>query len=300
MMSELNIFALNFKNSWIMTGKLYIIGNGFDLHHGLKTSYADFRDNYAKKSFYLWNLLSDIYGESIYDDMWWSDFEKMLGVVDYHHLMNSRNGTPLGFMKTRNLLKGSLPPLFGSWIKKIGCNVEPDNSLEIEADSMFFSFNYTLLLEKVYGAKEDNVWHIHNSVKRPDDIIVGHDSDYRDLFVRMNNFKVKFSEELFRMDFAQMINNEVANGAKKVKERIVRNEERFYNQYSSIKHYVVMGFSLNDIDLPYIEKMVEVNKSISDADWTLYCYKDGEYERMTTQLLNIGVSSNNILPPKSW
>ena len=283
-----------------MTDKLYIIGNGFDLHHGLKTSYADFRDNYAKKSSYIWNLLLDIYGEAIYDDMWWRDFEKMLGIVDYRHLMNSKNGMTLGFMKARNLLKGTLPPLFGSWIKKIGYNVKPDNSLGIEIDSLFFSFNYTLLLEKVYDVKEENIWHIHNSIKRPDDIIVGHDSDIRDIFVQMNNYRERNFEEFIRMDFAQKINEEVANGAKRVKERIAENEERFYNQYSSIKHFVVMGFSLNDIDLPYIEEMVKVNKNIFDADWTLYCYKDGEYERMTKQLLNIGVSSNNILPPKSW
>ncbi len=282
-----------------MIDKLYIIGNGFDLHHGLKTSYADFR-NYAKKGSYLWNLLSDIYGDAIYEDMWWCNFEEMLGVVDYRHLMNSRNGTPLGFMKARNLLKGSLPPLFGSWIKKIGCNVEPDNSLEIETDSMFFSFNYTLLLEKVYGVKEENVWHIHNSVKRPDDIIVGHDSDYRDIFIQMNNSRDKNSEEFIRMDFAQMINEEVAKGAKKVKERIIENEERFYNQYSSIKHFVVMGFSLNDIDLPYIEEMIKVNKNISDADWLLYYHQKGEEEKMITKLLSLGIRREKILLPKKW
>ena len=32
-----------------MTDTLYIIGNGFDLHHGLKTSYAGSRKKYAKK-----------------------------------------------------------------------------------------------------------------------------------------------------------------------------------------------------------------------------------------------------------
>jgi len=283
-----------------MTDKLYIVGNGFDLHHGLKTSYADFRDNYAKKSPYLWDLLSVIYGEVIYNDMWWCDFEEMLGVVDYGHLMNSRNGTPLGFMKARNLLKGSLPPLFGSWIKKIRCNDEPDNSLEIETDSMFFSFNYTLLLEKVYGVMEENVWHIHNSVKRPDDIIVGHDSDYRDLFVQMNNYKENNPEEIFRIDFAQMINEEVAKGAKNVKERIAQNEDRFYDQYSSIKHFVVMGFSLNDIDLPYIEEMIKANNNISDADWLLYYHQNGEGERMITKMLSLGIRREKILPPKMW
>jgi len=55
-----------------MTEKLYIIGNGFDLHHGLRTSYMNFRDNYVKKrSPIFWNYLLDIYGDTPQqDDLW--------------------------------------------------------------------------------------------------------------------------------------------------------------------------------------------------------------------------------------
>ena len=153
-------------------------------------------------------------------------------------------------------------------------------------------------MEKVYGVKDENVWHIHNSVRRPDDIIVGHDSDFRELFVQLNQFRGEHPEEYIRMDIADMIIQEVAKGAKKVKERIAHNEERFYDQYSSIKHFVVMGFSLNNIDMPYIKEILKVNSNIDDADWTLFCYKDGEYEKMTKTLLSIGLKRENIFPPK--
>ena len=53
-----------------MNDKLYIIGNGFDLHHGLKTSYDDFRENQAKKSPDLWKLLKIIYGNRINESLW--------------------------------------------------------------------------------------------------------------------------------------------------------------------------------------------------------------------------------------
>lgn len=33
--------------------KLYIIGNGFDLHHGLKSSYNDFRETYDPKNYWI-------------------------------------------------------------------------------------------------------------------------------------------------------------------------------------------------------------------------------------------------------
>lgn len=71
-----------------MAETLYIIGNGFDLHHGLKTSYLDFRDDYVKKrNPQMWNNLLDIYGDvPKQDDFWWKDFENMLGKVDYAHL----------------------------------------------------------------------------------------------------------------------------------------------------------------------------------------------------------------------
>ena len=65
---------------------LYIIGNGFDLHHGLDTSYKNFRDNVVLKTPNLRKLLLDLYGDAINEDMWWSDFEAKLSDIDYKHL----------------------------------------------------------------------------------------------------------------------------------------------------------------------------------------------------------------------
>ena len=283
-----------------MTDSLYIIGNGFDLHHGLKTSYADFRENYAKKRSRLWSLLYDIYGDSINEEMWWSDFEDMLAHIDYAHLTKTPNGIPLGFMKTRNLLRGVLPPLFGNWIKKIDCNVKPDKSLSINTDSHFFSFNYTMLLEKVYGIGHENVWHIHNSIRNPDDIVVGHDSDNRDLFLRWIHYMNNHPDISSRKGIIDMVNQEVVNGAKKVKERIAQNADRFYELYSSIKHFVVMGFSFNDIDMPYIEEIANANPRIDEADWTIYFHLNGENEMIMGKLVNIGIKEGNINEAIKW
>ena len=281
-----------------MTDTLYIIGNGFDLHHGLKTAYSDFRDDFVKKSSRLWNLLNDVYGDIITKDMWWSNFEEMLGCIDYLNLIKSRNGEALGFMKVRNLLNGSLPPLFGKWIKDMNCLVQIENSLCINPNALFFSFNYTLLLEQSYHVKDENIWHIHNSIKNVDNIVVGHDSNERKLFA--DYLKYKEGKEPFRMDVAENIRKEAIKGAKNVTNRIFLHKEDFFRLYSNIKHYISMGFSFNDIDLPYINMIVKVNSNIDKADWTLYCYKDGEYERMANQLLSIGIRRENILPSKSW
>ena len=102
-----------------MTDTLYIIGNGFDLHHGLQTSYANFRDNYVHKNNRLWTAMSTIYGNKLNSELWWSDFERMLGEVDYEHLIKSYNGEALSAIKVENLLKNMLPSLFEMWIKSL-------------------------------------------------------------------------------------------------------------------------------------------------------------------------------------
>ena len=287
-----------------MTDTLYIIGNGFDLHHGLMTSYLNFRDDYVKKkSSILWNYLLDVYGDfPIHDDLWWRDFENMLGRVDYVSLANSLNGETMGFMKVRNLMQGALPPLFGKWISEVDSQVDL-NSLtmipEIDKDSLFFTFNYTLLLERAYKVDDSRIWHIHGSINHPDDILVGHDFDGGKLVKYVQEYNKDFQK--IKSSYADTINQYVINGAKKVKDNISSlDKERKFDQYSDIKHYVAMGFSFNDIDMPYIKKIIETNKHISDADWTLYWYLPNEDEYMINKLLELGIVRDNINKPIRW
>ena len=166
---------------------LYIIGNGFDLHHGLNTSYKNFRDNVVLKAPNLWKQLIDIYGDDVTEDMWWSDFEAKLADINYYHLLNSDNGVAMGGMKVQNFLTGQLPPLFGKWINSIKLNIVPENEVDIDKDALFFTFNYSLVLEKKYKVNKDNIWHIHNSIEEVDKIIVGHDSDSNTLISNYNS-----------------------------------------------------------------------------------------------------------------
>ena len=232
-----------------MPDTLYIIGNGFDLHHGLKTSYLNFRDDYVKKkSSVLWNDLLDIYGEAPQNNnLWWKDFENMLGKVDYDSLSKSRNGDALGFMKVRNLMKGKLPPLFGKWIKDVDSQIDASKIKlmdEIDASSLY------------------------------------------------NKDQLRISPS-----YSNQINQETLNGAKKVKDSIWKEEERF-DQYWDIKHFMVMGFSFNNIDLPYIEKIWNLNRHRDEVEWTVYVHTS-EDESIIKTLMDIGVSKHNI-HTKNW
>lgn len=281
-----------------MNNTLYIIGNGFDLHHGLNTSYSNFRDTCAKKKPVLWGLLTDIYGDAINDDMWWREFEVMLGKIDYNHLIQTYNGEAMGAMKVQNLFKGTLPPFFGGWIMEMNHKTQEDQSLNIDPESLFFTFNYTLTLENVYHVKVENVWHIHGSIKDVDNIVVGHDSDDRKLFGEYLAYKDEHGP--IRSDITDNIIKMAANGAKCVDDRIARHEEKFSNLYHNVKHIIVMGFSFNDIDIPYIKAILDANTNADNIDWTVYYHSDGNDEEIIDRLLQIGVKREHIDEPIKW
>ena len=101
-------------------------------------------------------------------------------------------------------------------------------------------------------------------------------------------------------DIADLINIQIAGGKKNVRDRIHENEDEFHARYSHIKHFVSMGFSFNEIDLPYIEKIVEVNQNFSEADWVLYWHSDGEREKYIAIMKSIGADVKNKVCFRKW
>lgn len=63
-----------------MLKHLYIIGNGFDLHHGINSSYKNFHEWMNENNPDVIEKVDEIYG--ICDDEWWSDFENQLASLD--------------------------------------------------------------------------------------------------------------------------------------------------------------------------------------------------------------------------
>ena len=269
---------------------LYIIGNGFDLHHGLNTSYKNFRDNVVLKAPNLWKQLTDIYGDDVTKNMWWSDFEAKLADINYNHLLNSDNGVAMGGMKVQNFLTGQLPPLFGKWIKSINLNIVPENELDIDKDALFFTFNYSLVLEIIYEVNKDNIWHIHNSIEEVDKIIVGHDSDLNTL---ISNYNLNRGNKQYNSWIVDNIIPFAAEGAKDVEKRIADNMENF-NKYSNIKHIISMGFSFNEIDMPYIKAIISSNTNKKNIDWTIYYHQEGEDDIIIEKLKKIGIKEIQI------
>ena len=70
---------------------LFIIGNGFDLAHSMRTKYADFRDWLKSQGEHI--LVEDIEYYFNIDPETWSDFEHALGDYDLQTLYKNITGS---------------------------------------------------------------------------------------------------------------------------------------------------------------------------------------------------------------
>ena len=219
----------------------------------------------------------------------------MLGKVNYATLKNSNNGDAMGAQKAKNLIQ-NLSLFFGNWITSIDKQIYLGKLTlrqDINPNALFFTFNYTTLLEKAYKVQTDNIWHIHGSVndfrENPKLLIVGHDFDDGKLI----QYSSKYNNQNTTPAYKDSINQEIIKGAKRVKERIIQNEEIF-KQYSNVTHFIVMGFSFNEIDWPYIKKIIEINKNVQNTKWMVYWHRDTEKDIIMDRLYNLGVKEENI------
>lgn len=168
--------------------KLCICGNGFDLHHGLHTSYKDYKEFLRRK-------YSDIISEyeefvGVYDNgrIAWSsiedalkiDYLKMLcryadlpSVADEVYYRSHDNdvlfyhGNDLedAFRGLTNFITNFTGRYLYEWLSSIDTkSATPD--LSLSPNDLYINFNYLDTLQALYHIPETNVFHIHGSLKR--------------------------------------------------------------------------------------------------------------------------------------
>ncbi len=74
-----------------MTAKLYIIGNGFDLHHCLNTKYSDFAFYLEKSYSGIYSILESYVSYPTSDKDLWSRFEENLANLDIEGILSEHS-----------------------------------------------------------------------------------------------------------------------------------------------------------------------------------------------------------------
>lgn len=259
----------------------YVIGNGFDLHYGLSTTYYNFK-NYLLKNGHR-DLVEKvdrlIYEHSHFtpDEIdTWSRFEDMLTVFNHldadeifdeamsnAEMDDDRAGywdSPAWNVGYYNQYIQVLKQEFDSWIRSFNTRINADPYFVPQYNDFILTFNYTTTIEDNFSINRHNLLHIHGTVGQ--ELVLGHndyeepdkyvviedeDSDYRDTSTRnaVNDVLELASVQYF-----------------KDSEKIV---DTYKNVFSSIPHYgkvVIMGLSCGSQDSIYIKEILKYAANI--------------------------------------
>lgn len=295
---------------YINPNKLYIIGNGFDIHHKMKCSYGDFKDWLLAIHPVVYNNLERLYGTL--DGKWWSSFEMSLADIDteeypkmiigkkffdlLHDFCKRYGDRGRDFFDDFQLrypnsikseimvkemagfemdcLKEDLSDSFGEWVREIELPDKLKKLKNIDIDALFFTFNYTRTLEDVYGIDKDQVVHLHGSVDNGE-FVFGHSKSFREILER--DFQLGIKRDPTKdigEDGARLAMMEVVNGMRKPVREIIEEHRGDFNLLGSIDEIEVLGFSYSPVDLPYLDRIIMVTGKEVAIKFGWHCKDD--------------------------
>ena len=138
-----------------MGSTLYIIGNDFDIAHGLKTRWVDFKDFLIKNDERLFKQIDDMFKTSEL----WNDFETALSCPNEETLNTIKR---LFNVDIASVIKNNLTSDLKRWANKNSFQgIEKLEKFIFDDNDCFITFNYTLTLENLYDISKENIVHIH-------------------------------------------------------------------------------------------------------------------------------------------
>lgn len=286
--------------------KLYIIGNGFDLQHGMKSRYWDFRE-YLQ--FHDIKLVDEL--EKYFDANYlWSNFEQTLADLDVERIIDECQDflVPYSVEEWRDSyhheyqyeIEEKLKPItetlktkFTEWILQLKLpDTANENMVQIDRESLFINFNYTNTLEKLYRVDEKNILYIHNkAIDNNSILILGHGR---------NPKNTKTLNELYNNEDTD---TRVAEGNRllddyfiqtyKSTETIIQEKINFFSDLANVQVIYVFGHSLSNVDKPYFEKIIE-KIEIDKVIWKVSFHSKEELDSHSIFFSNLNIPEANV------
>lgn len=292
-----------------MNKRLYIIGNGFDIHHGLKSSYWHFRSFVELHDKTLFENLEKYFNP---DDLW-SDFESTLEHLDTEKIVDEASNYLNSYgdpnwkdsmhhdyqyeIDTRiKILTTQLKQRFTEWVLQLSPpQVDEIKFLGLNTNSFFLTFNYTLTLEKLYGIKSSNILHIHNKIEDINsNLILGHSREPNE----SNSFNKDHDED---DDVRVIEGNKLLDAyfefTYKTTTKLIHDNITFFKNLEGIEEIYVLGHSMAEVDSPYFQKIIEII-NIDKVLWKVSYHFDFEAKKHHSFLTKLGILDKNIVLDK--
>lgn len=301
-----------------------MVGNGFDVAHGLNTNYWSLRKYIEEKDAYFLRAFETLYDIQPLDDTepwyteeaqerWnksvnynlWSEFEKAMGNPNTAEMLDQSQSVTEGmpsygiryhmdlYWKEEFKFTNNLQAYVKEWIESVDTSyVQCKKKEMVDSDDYFLNFNYTDVLEKVYNAK--NVIHIHGGVDSVCDIppIMGH-CNKKD--IERHRKWMKEADDEFEEAEAS-IQDAVANYLETIykdcRKQIMSNFD-FFKRIKNINQVIVIGWSAGNADFPYLEEIIKHIRK--DTKWTVYWYDNKAYTSLKSAFKRVEITDESII-----
>jgi len=273
---------------------LYIIGNGFDRHHGFPTSYCDFENFMEDWSREMYYEIHEFWNFNVNDGRW-CDFEndlssynssKMYSVCAEKHSADEDIANECSVI-TEQIYNG-ITKCFLEWVKNIQLKPRTKRLL-LSPNAQYINFNYTRTLQDVYEISENSIWHIHGS-SLDKEVVFGHKVKQEIEYNYINDTGMPSTEEEWDEDARRFAKLPLSKFRKKTEQVISKNRTQFL-RYQDLESIYILGHSLADVDLPYFEMIQEKNKQ---TKWYVSYYNESEKKDLCSQLKKVGVQKPQI------
>lgn len=298
--------------------KLFIIGNGFDLAHGIPSRYNPDFKIIAEKIEQI-SCFWDMYQSQKADI--WADFENLLANPDFNNLEEIFDGYAPDYCsdyeRDRNAiitqvdLNGKLIDALYEFADQAEISIESKRPLDKYEGSfnyggLFITTNYTHTLEKLYGISRNNVLHIHGEVGS-DNLVLGYpEGNYKPetyFYDVRQKGRGPYSEVDFEQHIEDMIQDDLIDyyTYAAYKELIEKTKSfskapqitllKAFLKDNILDEIVVIGHSCA-IDYPYFEYL---NNIYPQAIWRFNPHDEDTRDNVEKLIKRLGISKYKII-----
>ncbi len=271
-----------------MTDTLYIVGNGFDLHHRIRSSYRAFGEYLKGHDRATYNVVERYF---YVDSEFWAEFEEQLADRDalIDHASNwlvsygaedwrdaSHHDFQYEIGQDVEAISKTLRLRFGEWVRQLRI---PDPSeiasirLPIDQSATYLNFNYTPSLQRLYGVPDAHILHIHGAATDSDArLVLGHGwepEEHPDPY----RFERDPEGADMRVIEGQRIIDDYFRETFKPTAEIIRDNAAFFGGLLQVERVFVMGHSVSSVDHPYFREVIR-NIDTDHVTWKISHFDD--------------------------
>lgn len=260
---------------------LFVLGNGFDLNHGLPTRYdPDLKD----LAIQLERFPGEWESYSIAADLW-SSVEQQLAHPDVEiileHLDNYAPDLSSDRESDRDSIIHEAEQLLAFPLEAFAENADrkletakPDAKFVdlFRPDDFFLTFNYTHTLEWLYGVPSSHILHLHGEVG-VSRLIIGYEPGALQGIAPLDQWDDEENYEHYRSRAYEAVKRRLGEFEKTYQHDVLN--DFVHRIPSAPNRIVVFGHSLGSVDRPYFKSLA---RQFPDAQWTMCAHREGAFE----------------------